>query len=111
MRCVRTVVPSSMQTALATVAWVLAAAMPVHADRPLVVATVYPLYEFAREVVAAAGGDANAVTPIATSELQPPRPAPRPANSVLRNAVLELAGVPLLRDFRAPLRELVAALT
>ena len=68
-------------------------------------------YEFAREVVAAAGGDPSRVTPITTAELQPPRPAPRPTNSVLRNAVLEMSGIPLLRDFRAPLRELVAALT
>ena len=38
-------------------------------------------------------------------------PAPRPANSVLDNAVLRAAGIPLLRDFRQPLSELVATLT
>jgi dTDP-4-dehydrorhamnose reductase len=68
-------------------------------------------YEFVREIVAAAGRDPDMVRPISTAELQPPRPAPRPANSVLDNAVLRLAGLPLLRDFRAPLAELVARLT
>ena len=68
-------------------------------------------YEFVREVVAAAGGDPDGVAPITTADLQPPRPAPRPANSVLHNAVLEMSGIPLLRDFREPLRELVTALT
>ena len=68
-------------------------------------------YEFARAVMAAAGHDPGRVSPIATHELQPPRPAPRPANSVLDNAALRLSGVPLLRDFREPLAELVARLT
>ena len=67
-------------------------------------------FEFVREVVRAAGGDPARVDPIATADLHPPRLAPRPANSVLDNAVLRAAGVPLLRDFRAPLAELVAAL-
>lgn len=67
-------------------------------------------YEFAREVVVAAGRPAALVRPITTAELDPPRPAPRPANSVLDNAVLRAAGLPLLRDFRAPLAELVARL-
>jgi dTDP-4-dehydrorhamnose reductase len=67
-------------------------------------------YGFAREVVAAMGKDPSMVRPIATSDLQPPRPARRPANSVLDNAVLRAAGIPLLRDFTEPLRETVAAL-
>lgn len=67
-------------------------------------------YEFAREVVAAMGKDPGIVRAISTVELQPPRPAPRPANSVLDNAVLRLSGVPLLRDFREPLAETVRAL-
>jgi dTDP-4-dehydrorhamnose reductase len=67
-------------------------------------------YEFACEVVAATGRDPAMVRPITTAELQPPRPAPRPANSVLDNAVVRMAGLPLLRDFRAPLRELVERL-
>ena len=67
-------------------------------------------YEFVGEVLAAAGYDRAMVRPITTAELDPPRPAPRPANSVLDNAVLRAAGIPLLRDFREPLAELVAAL-
>jgi dTDP-4-dehydrorhamnose reductase len=65
-------------------------------------------YEFARAIVAAGGHDPALVRPISTAELDPPRPAPRPANSVLDNAALGAAGIPLLRDFREPLTELVA---
>jgi dTDP-4-dehydrorhamnose reductase len=68
-------------------------------------------FEFARAVVAASGRDPAMVSPIATADLQPPRPAPRPANSALDNAVLRASGVELLRDFREPLAELVARLT
>lgn len=68
-------------------------------------------FDFAREVVGAMGLDPQMVRPIATGDLQPPRPAARPANSVLDNAVLRAAGVPLLRDFRQPLAETVARLT
>jgi len=67
-------------------------------------------FEFAQEVLRAAGLDPNRVEPIATAELDPPRAAARPANSVLDNAVLRLAGLPLLADFREPLRRLVTQL-
>jgi dTDP-4-dehydrorhamnose reductase len=67
-------------------------------------------YEFARDVLAAAGLERALVRPITTAELDAPRPAPRPANSVLDNAALRAAGIPLLRDFREPLAELVASL-
>ena len=67
-------------------------------------------YEFAREVMAAAGHDPDRVEPIAAVDLQPPRPAVRPANSVLENRALALAGLELPADFRAPLKRLVAAL-
>ena len=53
----------------------------------------------------------STVRPITTAELDPPRPAPRPANSVLANVAMEAAGLPLLRDHREPLHELVAELT
>jgi dTDP-4-dehydrorhamnose reductase len=68
-------------------------------------------YEFVREILAAAGHDPDRVRPIATADLDPPRPAPRPANSVLDNAVWRAAGLPMLRDFRAPLSELITRLT
>jgi len=64
-------------------------------------------YEFAREVLAAAGDDPSRVEPITTADLDPPRAAPRPANSVLDNAVLRLAGLPLLPDWRDALARLV----
>jgi dTDP-4-dehydrorhamnose reductase len=67
-------------------------------------------FEFARFVVIAAGRDPAVVRPISTAQLDPPRPAPRPANSVLDNAVLRTAGIPLLRDFHEPLAELVDVL-
>jgi dTDP-4-dehydrorhamnose reductase len=68
-------------------------------------------YGFARDVVAAMGKDPGMVRAITTDELQPPRPAPRPANSVLDNAVLRMAGLPLLRDYGEPLLETVMALS
>jgi dTDP-4-dehydrorhamnose reductase len=68
-------------------------------------------FEFAQEVLRAAGLDPERVQAVATADLQPPRPAPRPANSVLDNAALRLSGVPLLDDFRDPLARLVARLS
>lgn len=68
-------------------------------------------FGLAREVVAAMGRDPEMVQPIGTSDLQPARPAPRPANSVLDNAALRMAGRPLLPDFRLTLASVVAALT
>ena len=68
-------------------------------------------YEFVVQILRVLGHDPALVRPISTADLDPPRAAPRPANSVLDNAVLRAAGVPLLRDFRdGPLQELVNAL-
>jgi dTDP-4-dehydrorhamnose reductase len=67
-------------------------------------------YRFARDAVAAAGLDVDLVAPISTAEMQPPRPAPRPANSVLDNAALRLSGIPLLADHHEPLERLVKEL-
>ena len=68
-------------------------------------------YEFVRDVVSAAGHDPDMVEPISTADLQPPRPAPRPANSVLDNVALRESGIPLLRHYREPLSELIEQLT
>ncbi|HEY7071919.1 MAG TPA: dTDP-4-dehydrorhamnose reductase [Acidimicrobiales bacterium] len=68
-------------------------------------------YEFVRDILASAGHDPAKVRPIKTEELDPPRPAPRPANSVLDNAALRLAGEPLLPHYRESLDRLVARLT
>lgn len=67
-------------------------------------------YEFVQAVVVAAGGSADQVRPITTADLQPPRPAPRPANSVLDHLGLRLAGQPLLAHWSEPLERLVKEL-
>jgi dTDP-4-dehydrorhamnose reductase len=67
-------------------------------------------FQFARDVLAAAGRDPEKVEPVATVDLQPPRRAPRPANSVLDNAALRLQGLPLLPDHHDPLEHLVKEL-
>jgi len=66
-------------------------------------------FEFAGEVLRAAGDDPARVEPISTADLDPPRPAPRPANSVLDNRALRLSGRTLLPDFRESLPALVRA--
>jgi dTDP-4-dehydrorhamnose reductase len=68
-------------------------------------------FEFARAVLEAAGADPGRVRPVSTAELAPPRPAPRPANSVLDNAALRLSGIPLLPHFRESLDVLMRQLT
>lgn len=69
-------------------------------------------YGFVREVFRTAGHDPNRVEPIATAELDPPRPAPRPANSRLANtAIIESGFGPLLRPWQEPLGELVETLS
>jgi len=67
-------------------------------------------FEFVREIIAAAGHDPSIVRPITTAELQPPRPATRPKNSVLDGSSLLDVGIPPLRDFSLPLAELVATM-
>lgn len=66
-------------------------------------------FELARAVLAAAGQDPERVSPVTTAEF--PRPAPRPAFSVLDNAALRLQGIPLLDDWRIPLDRTVKELT
>jgi dTDP-4-dehydrorhamnose reductase len=68
-------------------------------------------YQLACDVLAAAGLDPDRVTPICSGELDPPRPAPRPRNSVLDNTALRLSGLPLLPDHHEPLKRLVKKLS
>ena len=65
---------------------------------------------FVRAVLAEAGADPERVRPISTAELQPPRPAPRPAYSVLDNMALRLSGLPALPAWEDGLSRLVNAL-
>jgi len=67
-------------------------------------------FGFAQAVLEAAGLDSSRVEPIRTKDLHPPRPAPRPANSVLDNSALRLGGIPLLPDYHEPLERTVKAL-
>ncbi len=62
---------------------------------------------FVRAVLAEAGADPERVKPIRTKDLDPPRPAPRPAYSVLDNASLRLSGLPALPEWRDALARLV----
>jgi dTDP-4-dehydrorhamnose reductase len=66
-------------------------------------------YALAVEALNLAGFDAT-VVPVTASELDPPRPATRPKQSVLDNAALRLAGIPLLADYHEPLERLVKQL-
>jgi dTDP-4-dehydrorhamnose reductase len=67
-------------------------------------------YGFVRDILEASGNDPDKVRPITTAELDPPRPAPRPANSVLDNAALRLGGLPLLPHYRDALARTLAEL-
>jgi dTDP-4-dehydrorhamnose reductase len=68
-------------------------------------------FGFARATLEAAGFDPGRVQPISTAQLDPPRPAPRPANSRLENAALRLSGLPPLPEWQDALGRLVAALS
>ena len=68
-------------------------------------------YELARVVLTAAGDNPGRVEAITTDQLDPPRPATRPANSELENRALRLAGRPLLPHYRDSVDQLVRELT
>lgn len=67
-------------------------------------------FGFARAALATAGLDPERVEPIATIDLDPPRAAPRPANSRLDNTALRLSGIPLLPEWTEALGRLVGFL-
>ena len=64
-------------------------------------------FDLAREVLTAAGLDADRVVPVTTAEFRPPRPARRPANSMLDDAALRASGRARLPHFRPSLQRLV----
>ncbi len=68
-------------------------------------------YEFCRHVLTEMGRDPSQVVPCSSTELQPPRPAPRPANSVLDNTRFGQLGLDPLPHFITPLRETIRDLT
>jgi len=67
-------------------------------------------FGFVREVMATTGHDPDRVEPIATTDLDPPRPAPRPANSRLDNSGLRLSGLAAMPRWEDALARLVVAL-
>jgi dTDP-4-dehydrorhamnose reductase len=67
-------------------------------------------FEFVREILRQCGDDPGRVEPISSADLDPPRPAPRPANSVLDNRTLRALGWPALRPYEAALADVLAQL-
>ena len=65
-------------------------------------------YDLAARAVEWAGIQGILVTPVTTAEF--PRPAPRPANSVLANKRLECEGLPPLRPWQAAVQEYIRCL-
>ncbi len=61
-------------------------------------------YEFAKEILTQAGLDTSLVSPILTADLEPQRPAPRPANSRLAGIATRAAGIGMLPVYQDALK-------
>lgn len=66
--------------------------------------------EFASAIFRAAGADAARVVAIASADLRPVRPAPRPAFSILDNAAIRGSGLVPMPSWEGALHDAVAAL-
>lgn len=66
--------------------------------------------DFAKAIFAAAGQSPDRVVPIPSSELVPPRPAPRPSFSVLDNAALRGHGLRPMPSWEPALIDTIAAI-
>ncbi|MFC0081992.1 dTDP-4-dehydrorhamnose reductase [Aciditerrimonas ferrireducens] len=64
---------------------------------------------FVAEILRQLGEDPSRVEAIASAELDPPRPAPRPANSVLDNLAWRASGLPPLPAWQDALARLLSA--
>lgn len=64
-------------------------------------------YGLVREILELTGEDPDKVAPISTTELDPPRPAPRPANSVLDDLAWRSAQLPPMPLYGDSLRRAV----
>lgn len=67
-------------------------------------------FEFVQQVLEAAGENPDKVRSITTAQLDPPRPAARPANSVLAGVAWEGSRLPRMPHYRESLRAAVGAL-
>lgn len=67
-------------------------------------------FGFVAGILESAGFSTDLVRPITTEELDPPRPAPRPENSVLDNALMRLLGLPVTRPWQAALADVMREL-
>jgi len=67
-------------------------------------------YDLTRAIMSAAGLDPNRVEPVTVAELDPPRRADRPINSVLDNAALRLESGLVLPEYHESLVKLVRAI-
>lgn len=64
-------------------------------------------YELVRDILSASGEDPGKVRPITTDQLDPPRPAPRPANSVLDGVAWRGSRLPPMPHYRDSLQLVV----